>query len=179
MVGVLSLTPSFSQRPKAPCFCSACMCVQVAGSSVPGISQATILTWLATSFSRRSSRPRGWTHISCTGKQILYHYATWEALFTYPQKPHLTEESYAGTGGLKSLRTTSSNVLSVWNFSFSSYYFLFLNLPLEDLLTSSEPNYAKTNKQTKIVRILFLFFFFSSRKSFYFRSAHGFSFCIW
>ena len=49
------------------------------GSSVHGISQARILEWVTISFSRGSSRPRDWTCISCIGKQILYHWATWEA----------------------------------------------------------------------------------------------------
>ena len=35
------------------------------------------------SFSRVSSWQSNQTHISCTGKQILYHWATWEA----PQNP--------------------------------------------------------------------------------------------
>jgi len=35
------------------------------GSSVHGISQARILEWIAISFSRRSSWPRDWTHVSC------------------------------------------------------------------------------------------------------------------
>ena len=35
------------------------------------------------SFSRGSSWPRNQTHISCPGKQILYHWTTWEA----PQNP--------------------------------------------------------------------------------------------
>ena len=51
-------------------------------SSVYEISQARILEWVAISSSRRSSRPRDWTHISyssCIGRQILYHWATWEA----------------------------------------------------------------------------------------------------
>ena len=34
-------------------------------SSVHGISEARILEWVAISFSRASSRPRGQTHISC------------------------------------------------------------------------------------------------------------------
>ena len=34
------------------------------GSSVHGIFQARILEWVAISFSRRSSRPRGWTRVS-------------------------------------------------------------------------------------------------------------------
>ena len=35
------------------------------GSSVHGILQAKILEWVAMPFSRGSSRPRDWTHISC------------------------------------------------------------------------------------------------------------------
>ena len=51
-------------------------------SPVRGISQARILEWVATSFSRGSFWPRDRTHvsfISCTGRRILYHGATWEA----------------------------------------------------------------------------------------------------
>ena len=53
------------------------------GSSIHGIHQARILEWVAISYSRRSSRPRNWTHVSCIpciGRQILYHCTTWEAL---------------------------------------------------------------------------------------------------
>ena len=49
------------------------------GSSVHGISQAAILECVAISSARGSSWPRDWTHISCAGRQILYHWATWEA----------------------------------------------------------------------------------------------------
>ena len=48
-------------------------------SSVHGISQARIQEWVASFFSRGSSQPRDWTHISCIGRQILYHWATREA----------------------------------------------------------------------------------------------------
>ena len=48
-------------------------------SSVHKISQARILEWVAISFSRGSSQPRDQTRISCIGRQILYHWATWEA----------------------------------------------------------------------------------------------------
>ena len=44
------------------------------GSSVHGISQARILEWVAISFSRGSSRPRDWAHVSsspCIGRRIL------------------------------------------------------------------------------------------------------------
>ena len=53
------------------------------GFSVHEISQARILQWVSISFSRGSSQPRDRTHlscISCTGRQILYHCTTWEAL---------------------------------------------------------------------------------------------------
>ena len=49
------------------------------GSSVHGISQAGILEWVAISSSRGSSQPKDWTHVSCIGRWILYHQATWEA----------------------------------------------------------------------------------------------------
>ena len=51
------------------------------GSSVHGISQARVLEWVATSCSRGSSSPRIRTQvcISCTGRWVLYHWATWEA----------------------------------------------------------------------------------------------------
>ena len=47
------------------------------GSSVHGISQARILEWVAISYSRGSSQPRDQTRISCIGRQIFYHCATW------------------------------------------------------------------------------------------------------
>ena len=49
------------------------------GFSVHEISQARILGWVAISFSTVSSWPRDWTHVSCIGRQVLYHWATWEA----------------------------------------------------------------------------------------------------
>ena len=51
------------------------------GSSVHGISQARILGWIAIS-SRGSSQPRDWTFISCTsctGREIVCHWASWKA----------------------------------------------------------------------------------------------------
>ena len=50
------------------------------GSSVHGITEARILEWAAISFSRKSSQPRDQTSISCIGKWILQHWATWETL---------------------------------------------------------------------------------------------------
>ena len=63
-----------------------CLCVLVAqscltlcdpmdcnppGSSVHGISQAKVLEWVAISYSKRSSWPRGQTQVSCIGRRIL------------------------------------------------------------------------------------------------------------
>ena len=50
--------------------------------SVFVILQARILAWIAISLSRRTSWPTDWTWISCVsciGRQILYHWAPWEA----------------------------------------------------------------------------------------------------
>ena len=49
------------------------------GSSVHEIIPEKTLEWVTISFSRRSSWCRYRTHISCIGKWILYHWATWEA----------------------------------------------------------------------------------------------------
>ena len=52
------------------------------GSAVYGILQARILEWVAICSSRGSSQPKDWTCISCVsciGRRILYHWATWEA----------------------------------------------------------------------------------------------------
>ena len=51
------------------------------GSSVYGISQARILEWAAISYSKGSSQPRDWTRASYIGRWILYHWASWEALY--------------------------------------------------------------------------------------------------
>ena len=52
------------------------------GFSVHGIFQARIPEWVAICYSRVSSPPRDWRCISCVsciGRQVLYHCATWEA----------------------------------------------------------------------------------------------------
>ena len=46
--------------------------------SVPGIFQARILEWVANSFSRRSSQPRGQTWVSCIAGRVFTPSATWE-----------------------------------------------------------------------------------------------------
>ena len=49
------------------------------GSSAFGIFQARILEWVAISSFRGSSQPRDQIHVFWIGKQILYHWTTWEA----------------------------------------------------------------------------------------------------
>ena len=87
--------------PNEHCPVSYCCCCSVAklclticdpmdcsppSSSVHGVFQARILEWVATSSSRGSSQTRDWTRISCTGRWILYHWATREAqLVTIPE----------------------------------------------------------------------------------------------
>ena len=90
--------------------------------SLHGISQARILEWIAISFSRGSSPPRDWTHISCIGRQILYHWATWKA-YSYKQEG-VIRSHWEGKGGGSSCaylvteqrskleRTRNSKVLS-------------------------------------------------------------------
>ena len=51
------------------------------GSSVRRIPQARILEWVAISFSKVSSQPRDWTQASCTGRWVLYHWATREVIW--------------------------------------------------------------------------------------------------
>ena len=53
----------------------------LSGTPVHGISQAKILEWVVNSFSRGSSWPKDWTHVSCIGRQILYCWAVEEAHF--------------------------------------------------------------------------------------------------
>ena len=63
-------------------------------SSVHGILQAEILQWVAIPFSRGSSRPRDQARaycISCFGRRILHHCATWEA----PKNPQTHQKSHS------------------------------------------------------------------------------------
>ena len=59
-------------------FCDSMDC-SPPGSAVNGISQARTLERAAISSSRGSSRPRDQIHVSCIGRQILYHCITREA----------------------------------------------------------------------------------------------------
>ena len=54
--------------------------------SVHGILQARMLQWVAVSSSRGSYQSRNRIHISCVGRKILYHWATWGALGVSAEK---------------------------------------------------------------------------------------------
>ena len=56
-----------------------CMDCSPPGSSVCGISQARILEWVAILSSRGSSWPQGLNPDLLHWRQILYHWATWQA----------------------------------------------------------------------------------------------------
>ena len=60
-----------------------------------GNLQAIILEWVAMPSTRGFFQPRDWTHVSCVGRQILYHRATWEAqpLLTRVTSKRTTHES--------------------------------------------------------------------------------------
>ena len=87
------------------------------GSSVHGIFLARILKLVAISSSRGSSRPRDWTCISCVsciGRQVLYRWATREALLPPPSTampgPIPIALAYIlGLGGKMSKWTQESN----------------------------------------------------------------------
>ena len=66
------------------------------GSSVHLISQARILEWATISFSRESSQPRDWTYVSCIGRQVLYWWATREALIVLIGDPRTLASGLPG-----------------------------------------------------------------------------------
>ena len=54
----------------------------LSGSSVHGIFQVRKLEWVTTAYSTGSSQSRNRSHtscVSCIGREILFHCATWEA----------------------------------------------------------------------------------------------------
>ena len=68
------------QSFSCPTLCNPMDC-SLPGSSVHGISQARILKWVSISLSWGSFQPKDQSRISCVsciGRKILYHCATWE-----------------------------------------------------------------------------------------------------
>ena len=72
------------------------------GSSAHGIPQARILEWVGISSSRGYFQPSNQTRfscVSCIGRRILYHWATWEALSTAKceNRPHCGHKTVLST----------------------------------------------------------------------------------
>ena len=80
-----SFPPALGENAQS--FCTSCLCacsvsqlcptlrphgLWPSGSSLHGISQARILEWVAISFSKRVSRRRDQTRISCVDRRIVY-----------------------------------------------------------------------------------------------------------
>ena len=57
---------------------------------VHGIMQARIQDWVAISFSKEFSGSKDRIHVSCFGRQILYHWLTREALVHIKKKKKKT-----------------------------------------------------------------------------------------
>ena len=74
-----------SVAQSCPTLCNPMNC-SPPGSSVHGISRARTLEWVAISYPRGSFQPRGWNHVaflSFIHSWVLYHLATWEALYKH------------------------------------------------------------------------------------------------
>ena len=96
---LLNLSLGANHMLSSVCVC-VCVCTQpfsyvwlfwdptncrLSGSPVHGISQTRILDWVVISFSRGSFWPRLWTLVSSIGWQIVYYWATREALVVVVQ----------------------------------------------------------------------------------------------
>ena len=64
-----------------PTLCDPTNC-SLPGSSIHEISQAKLLEWVAIYFSRRSSRPRDWTQVSCIVGRRFTIWATGKSIAT-------------------------------------------------------------------------------------------------
>ena len=84
------------------------------GSSVHGISQARILEWLASSFSRGSSWPRDRTHVSCIAGGFF--------ITEPPGKPKLTTLQFKKQAKQKHKNRVIITPNCGWLYSFSSVF---------------------------------------------------------
>ena len=78
-MGTLQILCACLVTQSCPTLCDPMAC-SPQGSSVQRLLQARKLEWVVIFSSRGSSWSRDRTLVSCIGKQILYHWATWEAL---------------------------------------------------------------------------------------------------
>ena len=83
------------------------------GFFVHGISQARTLEWVTISFSGGSSWLRNLTGISCLGRWILYHWATWKAWAKPLNSPH----SVSGSCCSSTIQLLLPSYLSIFLYS--------------------------------------------------------------
>ena len=87
--------------------------LQLASSSVHGISQARVLQWAAISSSRGTFWPRDWTCVSCIGRQAVYRWVTREA---HTEKQMLFTHWYGGSQNIlvkgKNIRCRTIHLVS-------------------------------------------------------------------
>ena len=140
--------------------CWVCMCVHSVmcyglcsppGSPVHVIFQARILEQVAIFFSRRSSQPWDWTHISCvscTGRWVLYQ-------LSHQRKPKMLhivpgEGAWRGHPWCSGVHTTSvrSTAKQTWNIIFHfSPFSIIVKILFGFLLASGYRSYVKINWQ--------------------------------
>ena len=87
-------------------------------SSVHVILQARILEWGAICYSRQSSRPRDWTRVfcvSCIDGEILYHWATFEALACFSRSVNQSVFSSLKSRGCAKQPLRHHPVWASWN----------------------------------------------------------------
>ena len=113
------------------------------GYSVYGISG--ILEWVVISFSRGSSPPKDQMHISCTGRWILYHWATREAHNNFYMLLNLAFQELASCvhdryQSLIFLTRLYLVLLSGWYWPYKISYNVFLFYFLEDFVKNRWPS---------------------------------------
>ena len=88
------------------------------GSSVHGILQTRILEWVAMPSFRGSSWPRDQTHtfgVSCTGRQVLHHWGTWDAQLGKSRHPLFHAQNCLG--GMKEIQNKLNQTCS-WDWTY-------------------------------------------------------------
>ena len=107
------------------------------GFSVHGIFQARVLDCTAISYSRKSSWPGNQTHISCVSyisRQILYHWATWEAHIIKDEEGNFENNFYSYLSKIITLKITVIFFLPcyiyththIWQYTYKSISFMYM-----------------------------------------------------
>ena len=107
--------------------CSPVDC-NLSGSSVHGIFQASILEWVAISYSRGSSWPKDWnfiSFISCICRPILYRCTIWEPERTCFKYSHWLYNKVTFLNLKKGSLTSESNPVSI-NWSYTDWLLIYL-----------------------------------------------------